>query len=605
MSAPTTLSLLFLKDIRMTYRHIPTAIILGLLIIGFTPLLWISLYFANVAANNVGQVLMVDNGNAVLKLRDTPFGYHLTGTEVVEVEAAELPVHRDKIIPADCPSELLESSMEEDRGRFPPYFEMEITSKRPEIEVSKLVKKWPNGELALKGVSLKAFRGQVTALLGPNGAGKSTIFGCLAGFIKPSAGIIRISGEPPGAASGITNIGYCPQWNPLFSYLTVSEHLNFYGSIKTGDNVVKDDVEEVLRLTDLTADRHRKVHNLTAGQKRKLSVGIALIGNCRVLLLDEPTAGMDLAGRKIMIDIIERVKTNKAVLLTTHYMDDADYLSDKIMIMAKGEMVCNGSVDFLRARFGTGIMMTIEFSQSSDEDDSNPGRFYRMAAEVLNAVLVHCDGARMDGPVGPRFNLILPHGSQRTFPDMFADLESRKEELCIEGFELRVNKLEQVFLKVTDVVDALKEDVVSIEEQVKQFIETLRYAHPRPSTMHGGHIGTPQGAKPHRYSAEARDDRLGGRASAAVNNELEAVREALRREKRRPSWKLAVTMAVIGLCIGFAAGAMFDNAFNECVDRSPGIKRAAIVGTDGSVWARSNGANEFRVTDYHHSIHFI
>uniref|UniRef100_A0A914ZD45 ABC transporter domain-containing protein n=1 Tax=Panagrolaimus superbus TaxID=310955 RepID=A0A914ZD45_9BILA len=104
----------------------------------------------------------------------------------------------------------MESSLAEEKGDFPAYFEIDASTKNPDIEVSKLVKKWSNDELAIKNVSFRAYRNQVTALLGHNGAGKSTIFGILTGSIRPTAGIVRLMGEPPSAIGEESYVGFCP-----------------------------------------------------------------------------------------------------------------------------------------------------------------------------------------------------------------------------------------------------------------------------------------------------------------------------------------------------------------------------------------------------------
>uniref|UniRef100_A0AC34GZS3 ABC transporter domain-containing protein n=1 Tax=Panagrolaimus sp. ES5 TaxID=591445 RepID=A0AC34GZS3_9BILA len=381
----------------------------------------------------------------------------------------ELPEVRCKIVPADTPSELMESSMEDEKGDFPAYFETDASSKTPDIEVSKLVKKWSNDEIAIKNVSFRAYRDQVTALLGHNGAGKSTVFGILTGSVRPTAGIVRIKGEPPTAIGEESNVGFCPQWNPLFPYLTVEEHLAFYGDVKTGESVPPEEIDAVLKMIGLFEDRTLRGSQLSGGMKRKLCVGIALIGESQVLLLDEPTAGIDPVARRTMLEIIEKAKEGRTILLTTHYMDEADYLSDRIIIMAKGEIVCNGSSDFLKARFATGFILTVDLNISSESVEGVKPNYNQAAADILNVAIKHCDGARMDGPISRQFNMVLPYGSQRKFPKLFKEFENRKDILKIESFDVRENNLEQVFIKVTDHADSAKEE--EIHGKVEEFIQ--------------------------------------------------------------------------------------------------------------------------------------
>jgi ABC-type multidrug transport system ATPase subunit len=344
--------------------------------------------------------------------------------------------------------------------KYGEYFEIESQG-LSDIEIVNLVKKWPNGEIAVKNASFKAYRGQVTALLGHNGAGKSTIFSCLTGFIKQTSGQIII-----GAEAENSKIGYCPQWDPLFPLLTVEEHLYFYGNLKTSLSILKSEVDEVLEQVDLVHARRIRGNALSGGMKRKLCVGMAMVGRSRILLLDEPTAGMDPMARRGVLDIVEKVKTDKSVLLTTHYMDEADLLSDKIIIMAKGELICNGSSNFLKSKFGVGFVLTVAINTQQCSPDS----YEQIAQTVIEITQRYCKDAKIDGHVTAQFKVILPNGSQRQFPHLFSELEARKHELKIDSFGVGINNLEQVFIKVTDMADP--EESMGTKQKKKKESET-------------------------------------------------------------------------------------------------------------------------------------
>ena len=162
------------------------------------------------------------------------------------------------------------------------------------MELRNLTHIWPNREIAIDNVSFKACRSEVTTILGHNGAGKSTLFECLTGSIIPTSGEIRIG-------NGKEKIGYCPQWNPIFSYMTVEEHLRFYGTLKTGKQISEDEVDEVLKYIDLSYVKDVTTEELSEGIMRNLSVGIAMIGDSQILLLDEPTTGMDPEAKKNLL----------------------------------------------------------------------------------------------------------------------------------------------------------------------------------------------------------------------------------------------------------------------------------------------------------------
>lgn len=349
-----------------------------------------------------------------------------------------------KVLDEDPPNEPVEPSVDGKQAQLAAYFEPDTNTEQADLVITKLTKKWSNGEVAVQSVSFKAYRDQVTALLGHNGAGKSTIFGILTGFIRPTAGIVQVAGEEPAAVGKGSNVGFCPQWNPLFNNLTVEEHLRFYGTLKVGSSVPEEEMESILQKIDLLNDRKTKAKALSGGMKRRLCLGMALIGDTKVILLDEPTAGMDTMARRTMLQNIEQAKKGRTVLLTTHYMDEADHLSDRIIIMAKGELVCNGSGDFLKSRFATGFVLAVDFDPVSK---ANVDHYQQLATNVLNVAVRHCEGARIDGSLNHQINMVLPCGSQRKFPEFFKELEDRRTELKIESFDVRVNNLEQVFIK--------------------------------------------------------------------------------------------------------------------------------------------------------------
>ena len=150
-------------------------------------------------------------------------------------------------------------------------------------------------------------------------------------------------------------LGICPQHDVLFDFLTPREHLDIFYDFKGGDPSRKQ--EEINRLIDgvgLNNDYYKSAYKLSSGTKRKLSVSIALCAGSKLILLDEPTAGMDLSARRKLWDILKAYKKNRIILLTTHFMEEADVLADRIGIMCKGNLLCLGSSYFLKNRFSVG-----------------------------------------------------------------------------------------------------------------------------------------------------------------------------------------------------------------------------------------------------------
>lgn len=164
----------------------------------------------------------------------------------------------------------------------------------------------------------------------------------LSGMFPPTSGTALINGKDiRHDINGVRNsLGLCPQHNILFDELTVQEHIVFFSRLKGLDNAaVEKEVEKYLKLIDLEHKRHAKSKTLSGGMKRKLSVCVAFCGGSKVVLLDEPTSGMDPQARRALWDVLKDQKKGRTVLLSTHFMDEADILGDRIAIMANGNFI--------------------------------------------------------------------------------------------------------------------------------------------------------------------------------------------------------------------------------------------------------------------------
>ena len=195
------------------------------------------------------------------------------------------------------------------------------------------------------------FTGQIFALLGHNGAGKTTTVSMLPGLIESTEGSADIFGiDLFDKMDDVRQfLGVCPQHNILFDLLTPEEHLEIFCDFKGVKSHLKSEEIDKM-LTEIALHDHKGsiAKNLSEGSKRKLSVAIALIGGSKLVLLDEPTSGMDLSSRRTLWNMLKNYKNDRIIILTTHYMDEADILGDRIAIMAEGKVVCLGSSLFLK-----------------------------------------------------------------------------------------------------------------------------------------------------------------------------------------------------------------------------------------------------------------
>lgn len=305
---------------------------------------------------------------------------------------------------------------------------------------------------AVNSLQLTLYENQILALLGHNGAGKSTTISMLVGLIPPTSGDALIFGK--NILTDMNDIrkdlGVCPQSDILFPELSVKEHLEIFGILKgVKEDVLERAVTEMIDEVGLSDKVNTLVSCLSGGMKRKLSLGIALIGNSKVIILDEPTSGMDPYSMRLTWQLIKKIKKGRIVLLTTHSMDEAEALGDRIAIMANGSLKCCGSSLFLKHQYGVGYTLTLV--------KTAPGASF--AADIVHR---HIPTATVVSEVGTEISFKLPLTSSSCFEEMFRELEScmkrstlnsetgacENECAGIESYGISVTTLEEVFLRV-------------------------------------------------------------------------------------------------------------------------------------------------------------
>ncbi|KAJ3274372.1 hypothetical protein HDV01_002976 [Terramyces sp. JEL0728] len=215
---------------------------------------------------------------------------------------------------------------------------------------------------AVKGVSFYVENGEVFGLLGPNGAGKTTLISVLTGIYPPTAGEATIAGfdiyENPQLA--FRSIGVCPQFDILWNDLSIEEHLFFYARLKgISPELENSAVRAALELVELLHLAKRLVKGLSGGEKRRVSIAISLVSDPKVVFLDEPTTGLDPDVRRSVWDTIAIARGNRAILLTTHSMEEAEVCCQKVGIMAKGHLKCLGTPSTLKQNYGCGYKLSI------------------------------------------------------------------------------------------------------------------------------------------------------------------------------------------------------------------------------------------------------
>ena len=222
------------------------------------------------------------------------------------------------------------------------------------IKIKNLTKSYENF-LALKGINLEIEEGEIFALLGPNGAGKTTLIRILAEGLKFDSGDIEVLGEKLSKKTARL-IGYVPQESISYDLLTVEENLGFYVDLY---DAPREKVKELIKRFDLPAKK--KAKELSGGFKRRLNLAISLLYEPKILILDEPSTGLDVPSRRQLWDLIKGFKAEgKTILLATHYMEEAEALADRIAIMNEGRVVAVGTADELKALIGEESIIQVE-----------------------------------------------------------------------------------------------------------------------------------------------------------------------------------------------------------------------------------------------------
>ncbi|MFO7744664.1 MAG: gliding motility-associated ABC transporter ATP-binding subunit GldA [Psychroflexus sp.] len=213
------------------------------------------------------------------------------------------------------------------------------------IEVRSISKSYKN-QTVLKNIDFKISKGEVVGLLGPNGAGKSTLMKILTGFISPSSGEASINNlKLTEAKTEIQEqIGYLPEHNPIYLEMYIKEYLNFHAKIfKTP----KERIDQVIEQTKLTKEIGKRIYQLSKGYRQRVGLAAALLHDPDILILDEPTTGLDPNQLIEIRDLIKSISKNKTILLSTHIMQEVEAICDRVIIINKGEIVSDKKLEDL------------------------------------------------------------------------------------------------------------------------------------------------------------------------------------------------------------------------------------------------------------------
>jgi len=289
--------------------------------------------------------------------------------------------------------------------------------------------------IALRGVSLEIEENEVFTLLGPNGAGKSTLLKIAVGLIKPTEGSVRVLGidvlREPQRVKEV--VGYVPQESIVYDEMKGLENLRFYASLYgMPKEVAEDRIGKYVSLLGLSNYINRRVRTYSGGLKKKLSIAASLIHDPKVLILDEPTTGLDPSSRRDVWSILEELKrSGKTILMATHYMEEAEALADRVAIINEGSVIAVGSPKELKKKVGELTIVEVEVA------NPRPG-----IEEVLR-------------PLSTGGRVLIKDSTIRVYLDEYEVLLPKVAEALLTAgvrpVTIRVTEptLEDVFLKLT------------------------------------------------------------------------------------------------------------------------------------------------------------
>ena len=306
----------------------------------------------------------------------------------------------------------------------------------PILEVQNLVKHYGDVE-AVKGISFDVKAGEIFSLLGPNGAGKTTTISILSTLFPPTAGDATVDGhsvtKEPMAVKRV--IGVVPQEIALYEELTALENFKFWGQMYgLSGKALNMRIDEVLEQIGLKERAKQRIKTYSGGMKRRVNIGVGLLHKPKLLFMDEPTVGIDPQSRRAILESVKELnRSGMTILYTTHYMEEAQELSDRVGIIDYGELIALGTQDELTAQVGETDTLILHLGENEDPN-------------YLAGALVSMEGVMQANATDHEVAIVTPSAEE-----LLAPVVSRTNELGIHIYsvDMREPNLEAVFLHLT------------------------------------------------------------------------------------------------------------------------------------------------------------
>ena len=367
-------------------------------------------------------------------------------------ENAEEDNKENKHVVYGSKDDIIKDELDEKLYGDSPNFESEEIYKNrnkndDKLKIRNIVKMFGDGKIAVNGVNLNFYKDEIFALLGHNGAGKTTLISMLTGMYEATQGTAIYEGvnilDSMNMEIFREKLGICPQHDILFEDLTIREHLEMFSIFKGVESTeVDNEVNKTLHDFQLEDIQYMLAKNLSAGQRRKLSISISLIGGSKVIFLDEPSSGMDITSRRNLWEILKRQTDGKIIILTTHYMEEASVLGKRIGIINAGKMKCIGSPLFLIEKYGK--FMSLNVTKEEDCDSNKIIEFIKNNAEDI-------EYEALSEEIMFRIPIKNENSGKKTNFDLksfFTKFDDNVKKLRIKSYSVSMPTLEDVFLNV-------------------------------------------------------------------------------------------------------------------------------------------------------------
>jgi len=402
-----------------------------------------------------------NNNNINNKIEEKKVNLDEIKKDVNHPSSKEL-INPDKIIISDKNRKKEKILEDNTRSNFESeeFYEMNYTQPKDSLKIRNIHKVFEDGKKALNGVSFNLYKNEIFALLGHNGAGKSTLISILSGLYTATSGYAIYDNQNIISTEGHSKfrkfLGICPQHDVLFDDLTVKEHLEMFCVFKSvKQDKIEEEIDQILQDFDLLMKKDTKAGHLSGGQRRKLSICIALVGGSSVIFLDEPTSGMDITSRRNLWDILKRYAGGRIIILTTHYMEEAAVLGNRIGILSEGNMKCIGSPLFLIERFGKNINLNITKELEANNE------------AIIDFVSSNLKDVEYEIYTEEILFRIPKDNKEFNGKNFFKILDDNYKKLKIKNYSLSMSTLEDVFINVSKLTKK-KNKLADDEEKILQ-----------------------------------------------------------------------------------------------------------------------------------------